>query len=215
MMKLKLLIWVFWVFIFTNESHSRPISYPGGWTIMQMNNLNTHSFHLHYSPSITYSLGYKGEYWREKEWQFHGIQLNYLVKRFNTSKSQSNFYLKNGVGFAFSDFGNHEAKAESNIFSGISLDWENRQYFTSYENKFNYNNSIDKFFLQKTRIGYAPYVGEYGDLHTWIMLQVQHMPNNKNIFVYTPMLRMFKGDYLAEVGLSNTRDFMFNVIRRF
>ena len=65
---------------------------------MQMNNLNTHSFHLHYSPSITYSLDYKGEYWREKEWQFHGIQLNYLVKRFNTNKSQSNFYLKNGLG---------------------------------------------------------------------------------------------------------------------
>ena len=69
--------------------------------------------------------------------------------------------------------------------------------------------------MQKARIGYAPYTGEYGDLHTWIMFQVQHMPNKKNTFVYTPMLRMFKGDYLAEVGLSDTRDFMVNFIKRF
>ena len=38
MMKLKP---IGFLVILTNESHSRPISYSGGWTIMQMNNLNT------------------------------------------------------------------------------------------------------------------------------------------------------------------------------
>ncbi len=199
----------------SSETHTRPVSYPGGWTVMQMNNFNTHSFHSHYSPSIKYSLGYKGEYWREKEWQFHGMQLNYLIKRLNTSESQTNIYLKNGIGLALSDLGDFEAKIEPNFFSSIAFDWENRQFFTSYENRINFNNSIDRFFLQKARIGFAPYLGEYGDLHTWIMFQVQHMSNRNDKFVYTPIIRMFKGDYLAEAGLSNKYDLMLNFVKRF
>ena len=82
------------IVVFSNkEANSRPISYPGGWTIMQMNDFNRHSIHVHLSPSKYYSLGYRGEFWRKKEWQFHGTQLNFLIKRFNTRKSQANFYL--------------------------------------------------------------------------------------------------------------------------
>ena len=55
---------------FSKEINSRPISYQGGWTIMQKNDFNRHSFHSHFSPSINYSLGYRGEYWRKKEWTF-------------------------------------------------------------------------------------------------------------------------------------------------
>ena len=47
------------------------------------------------------------------------------------------------------------------------------------------------------------------------MLQVESMTKTKNKIIYTPMLRMFKGDLLAEVGLSNYKDFMFNFIKRF
>ena len=179
-------------FLFIKEVNSRPISYAGGWTIMQMNDFNKHSIHLHFSPTIRYSLGYKGEYWRQKEWQFHGVQLNYLIERLNNPKSQANFYLKNGLGIALNDFKHHERKIEPSVFTGFAFDWEDRQYFTSYENRLNFNPTIEKFFLQKARIGIAPYTGEYGDLHTWFMFQVEHMPHSKNKIVYTPMLRMFK-----------------------
>ena len=200
---------------FVKLSISRPISYPDGWTIMQMNDFNRHSLHVHLSPSVNYSVGYRGEYWRKKEWQFHGTQINYLIKRFNTSKSQANFYIKSGVGVAVSDYKNLNNKFEPNVFTGISADWEDRQYYISYQNRMNYNSSIDTFFLQKARIGFAPYVGDYGDLHTWVMLQVENMSKTKNEIIYTPMLRMFKGDFLAEVGLTNYKDFMFNFIKRF
>tara|TARA_B100000963_G_C22532306_1_gene628169 strand:+ start:259 stop:906 length:648 start_codon:yes stop_codon:yes gene_type:complete len=203
------------VLIFTTKSNARPVSYAGGWTIMQMNDLNKHSFHFHYSPSIKYSIGYKSEFWRKKEWQFHGTQINYLIKRINTSKSQTNFYLKNGLGIALSDYESLEKKIEPNFFSGLSVDWEDRQYFTSYENRINYNSTIDKFFVQKARVGYSPYIGEYGDLHTWFIFEIQHMPNVQNKIVFTPLLRMFKGDYLVETGLSNNNNFTFNFVKRF
>ena len=201
--------------IFTVQGNSRPISYPGGWTVMQMNDFNRNSIHLHISPSINYSLGYRGEYWRKKEWQFHGIQLNHLLKRLNNPKSQANFYLKNGLGSAVSNFREFNNRTELNFFSGVSFDWEDRQFFTSYENRINYNNSIDKFFMQKARFGFAPYIGEYGDLHTWLMFQIEHMPRSADNIIYTPILRTFKGDFLAEIGLNSNKKFLFNFIKRF
>lgn len=215
MHKLLLILFILVNVFLKNTGQARPISYPGGWTLMQMNDLNRHSVHAHYSPSASYSLGYRGEYWRQKEWQFHGIQFNYLIKRLNTSKSQTNFYLKNASGLALSDYKNLESKIRPSLFSGISLDWEDRQYYVSYENRLNYSPTIDNFFLQKARIGFAPYIGKYGDLHTWFMFQIENMSKSKHKIIYTPMLRFFKGDYLVETGLSNNKNFMFNFIKRF
>ncbi len=215
MHKLLLILFILVNVFLKNTGQARPISYPGGWTLMQMNDLNRHSVHAHYSPSASYSLGYRGEYWRQKEWQFHGIQFNYLIKRLNTSKSQMNFYLKNASGLALSDYKNLESKIRPSLFSGISLDWEDRQYYVSYENRLNYSPTIDNFFLQKARIGFAPYIGKYGDLHTWFMFQIENMSKSKHKIIYTPMLRFFKGDYLVETGLSNNKNFMFNFIKRF
>ncbi len=209
---------LFWLFsailILANEILARPISYPGGWTIMQRNDFMRNSLHLHYTPSIKYSLGYRAEYWKRKKWQFHGVQLNYLINRSNTSKSQTNFYLKNGVGLAFSNLNQNNLKP--NLFSGFSIDWEDRRFFSSYENRINYNDSIQNFFSQKVRLGMAPYIGKYGDLHTWLMLQVEHLPHTKDNVFLTPILRVFKGDYLFEAGINNSnKEFMFDFIKRF
>ncbi len=212
----KLTVWLFLAtLILSNDINSRPISYADSWTLMQMNNYNKHSFHLHYSPSVNYSVGYKGEYWLKNEWQFHAVQINYLINRINKPKSQTNIYLKNGLGLANSKHKDFDSKTEPSFFSGLSMDWEDRKFFLGYENRINYNPTIDRFFLQKARIGFAPYVGKYGDLHSWLMLQIDHMPKAENKIVYSPILRMFKGDYLAELGLTNYKDFMFNFIKRF
>ena len=37
----------------------------------------------------------------------------------------------------------------------------------------------------------------------------------KNKIVYTPMLRFFKADYLAEIGRNNIGDLLFNFVKRF
>ena len=142
-------------------------------------------------------------------------QINYLIKRINTPKSQANFYFKSGVGLAYSDYKNIESKVEPNLFSGFSFDWEDRQYFMSYSNRMNYNSSIDKFFMQSARIGFSPIPKKYGDLHTWLMLQVDNMPRSRNNLMYTPLIRIFKGDYLTEAGINNNLEFTFNFVKRF
>lgn len=194
---------------------ARPVSYPSGWTAMQMNDMDTHSLHVHYSPTAKYSIGYKAEYWRNKDWQFHGAQVNYLAKRWNQPSSQANLYLKTAVGIAHSDLGTFDSETEPAAFAGLAFDWEDRRYFTSYENRAYYAGDIDTFFMQKARVGVAPYIGDYGDIHTWLMLQVDHNPNNEDKISFTPLVRMFKGEYLAEAGISDDGDVLFNWIIRF
>ena len=199
----------------TANAVARPVSYSGGWTVMQMNDMEALSLHVHYSPAVKYSLGYRAEYRRNKNWQFHGVQMNYLVKRLNKPASQANFYLKSGAGFAYSDYRRFDAKVEPAAFAGVALDWEDRRYFVLYENRAYHAGEIDKAFSQKARVGIAPYKGDYGALHTWLMLQVDHNPKAGDEVVFTPLLRFFKSEYLVEAGVSENGDILFNWIVRF
>lgn len=199
----------------STTAFARPVSYPGGVTVMQMNNAESNNVHIHYSPTARYSIGYKGEYWRDGSWQFHGAQVNILGKRWNKPASQANFYIKTGAGLAYSDAKGFRDKVEPAAFTGIALDWENRRVFTSYENRVTYAGDIDKFFMQKARIGFAPYLGDYGDVHTWLMLQADHNPQQDDPVTVTPLVRFFKGVYMTEIGMSNKKDAMFNFVMRF
>ena len=62
---------------------ARPVSYPGGWTLMTMNDGDKNSVHVHYSPTAKTSIGYKFEYWPDKELNLHALQINKLLKRWN------------------------------------------------------------------------------------------------------------------------------------
>ena len=194
---------------------ARPVSYPDGWTVMQMNDVDSNSLHVHYTPNRHYSIGYKAQRWREKDWQFHGAQLNYLLKRWNAPASQANVYLKNGIGLAYSDYRSFDSHRELAAFTSLAMDWEDRRWFTSYENHLLYAGDIEKHFVQKARIGFAPYIGDYGDLHSWLMLQVDHNPTADDKLTFTPMVRFFKGETLAEIGVSDEGDALFNWIVRF
>jgi len=194
---------------------ARPVSYPGGWTTMFLNNVDRHSAHLHYSPTAFMSLGYKAEYWRDEDHQIHALQMNNLLKRWNSKESQANFYLKSGIGAAYSDYGDFDSEWEPAAFTGIATDWEDQRFFVSYENRYTYAGDIRDDFTQSARVGVAPYVGEYGDLHTWLMLEVEHQPEAQEHIVVMPMVRLFKGLHLVEFGASLEGDIMFNWVTRY
>lgn len=192
---------------------ARPISYSGGTTVMQSNDAIMNSIHVHYSPSYKYSIGYKGENWRVDDITANSIQLNNLVKRWNMPAAQGNIYLK-------TNFGNAHKSSENEVFgaAGIMADFETRKYFISYENGYQESSgNMLSMFYQKARIGIAPYVADYGNLHSWLMLQVQHQPkyNGSEQIITTPLIRVFKGMYLAEFGVSSNKRFLFNIVARF
>lgn len=194
---------------------ARPVSYPDGWTVMQMNDAFSNSLHIHYSPTAKYSIGYKGEYFRDGEWWFHGMQLNNLLHRWNKPDSQANLYLKSALGIAYSDQANFNNDTEMAGITGIAADWENRRFFTSYENRVLYASDINKEFSQKARFGIAPYIGDYGEIHTWFMVQFDHAPSARDELTVTPLVRLFKGADLVEAGVNNNGKILFNYVHRF
>jgi hypothetical protein len=201
--------------IIPNIANARPVSYPSGWTAMLMNDGDKNSAHVHYSPTAKTSVGYKFEYWRDKEFTLNAVQMNNLLKRWNKKDSQANLYLKSGLGVAYSNEGDFDSKTSAAGFTGIAADWENRRFFTSYENRYTEAGEIDDFYQQSARVGWAPYEGDYGDLHTWLMLQVEHMPEADNNFTVTPLVRLFKDVHLLEAGMNNRGEVLFNYVFRY
>ena len=201
--------------LIVSSSHARPVSYPGGWTMMLMNDGDKNTVHLHYSPTAKASLGYKFELWRDRDWILNAIQMNNLLKRWNNAESQANLYLKSGFGLAYSDRDVFENETDAAGFISISSDWENRRYFVSYASRYTEAGAIDDFFQQSARFGWAPYIGDYGDLHSWLMLQVEHMPEANDNVTVTPLVRFFKNVHLFEFGVNNRGEVLFNYILRY
>ena len=199
----------------SNLVQARSVSYPGGWTLMLVNDGDKNNAYVHYSPTAKTSLGYKFEYWRNKELALNTVQMNNLLKRWNQPDSQANLYLKSGVGVAYSNASEFDSETSLVGFTGLAADWENRRYFISYENRYTEAGKIDNFFQQSARVGWAPYKGGYGDLHTWLILQVEHMPEADDNFTITPLVRFFKDVHLLEAGVNNRSDILFNYIFRY
>lgn len=207
-----LLVLTIFLSFFVSNAFARPISYSGGTTIMQNSDAIKNSAHIHYSPSYKYSIGYKGEYFRRDEIALNGLQLNNLVKRWNLPEAQGNIYLKSNIGNA-----NKSGQNELYGFIGLAGDFETRKYFLSYEGKYyKSNGDIISQFQQNARVGIAPYVANYGNLHTWLMLQITHAPTfTGDKVIATPLVRFFKGAHLAEFGVSSNKRILFNFIARF
>lgn len=195
---------------------ARPVSYPEGWTGLTMNDGRRNSLYVHYSPTADYSLGYKFEYWREAEYTVHALQINYLLERRNRRDSQASWYLRSGVGVAHGDRAGGDGDTTRTVaYTGVALDWESRRLYAAYHNRLTEAGDIDSSFRQSVRVGVAPYLGSYGDLHTWFMLDASHAPESDETLAVSPLIRFFKGTHLVEVGADQHGDLLFNWVARY
>jgi len=200
------------VLMLASPAEARPVSYPGGWTVMQMNDGNRSTAHIHYSPTFQDSFGLYTERNWEEDFQFTGLQYNRLIKRWNGDNSQANWYGKVGVGVA-DPFG--EGDGELAGFVAMAADWETRRWFTSYEARA-WDTGSNQSVHHSARLGVAPYIGDYGDLHTWLMVEVANHPASDEPLTTTPLVRFFYGVQLVEIGYTpQTEEILFNWIVRF
>ncbi|MDA1354000.1 MAG: hypothetical protein O3A01_06005 [bacterium] len=211
-----------WLFIslfislfMSDLANARPVSYPGGWTSMAHYSTNLWSWHGHYSPTARNSIGYKVVTDSEYDYTLQSVAYNVLLKRWNRPASQANLYIKSGIGVATDDGRTFRGGSTNAGYSGFSMDWEDRRYFTSYESSVTQLGGYDAISHQSARVGIAPYIGDYGDLHTWIMLQVDQHSTDGPDLVPTVLIRLFKGINLVEFGLSSVGDVTLNWIYRY
>ena len=144
----------------------------------------------------------RSEWDRQEDLFIQAIQPTYLVKRWFGKDYQGNVYAYAGLGQASGIHG--RSSEETAGFAGLMADWETRRHFMGYNARYLDAGDFGGRFMQSARIGYAPYEGDTGDLHTWFMLAVDHRPQARKNLAATPLVRFFKGPALVEVGYNVT-----------
>ncbi len=177
---------------------------------MQGNDHSGHMLHVLYTPTARYSVGVMTEQMRGDERSMHTLHVNYLARRWNLPGAQGNIYLKSGMGIA-----ENNKNAEGAVWAGAAADYETRRIFISWEGRLIDAGNVEQAAMQKARVGFAPYEGDYEDLNTWLMLELDHHPREEKTFVATPLVRFFKRNMLWEVGMTFDRDLLFNWEIRF
>ena len=138
------------------------------------------SIYYHYSPSYKYSVGIEGVKDKAFNSKYYYLRYTYLLDRKNTDISQRNLYFQSGVS----------SKGYDEFFYGMHGDWETRRLFVGFGIKETEKNMQD-FSEQFYQVGVAPYLGDYGDLHTLIMLKTKENSLDNKMSTY-PVLKFFK-----------------------
>ena len=182
---------------------ARPISYSGGSTIMSFSDNIKDSLYYHYSPSYKYSVGIENirdKYFNDN---YSYVRFTYLLNRKNTENSQRNLYLQSGIS----------SEGFNKFFYGMHGDWETRRLFVGFGLK-ETKRKIHDYSEQYYQIGVAPYLGDYGDLHTWIMIKAKENSLENKWSTY-PVLKFFKGNVLAEFGYGEKTKWDVHLMYRF
>ena len=190
---------------FATTAEARPVSYAGGWTLIEETNRQTTTGLFHYSPSARYSLGARVDWDGEEDILFTGVQATWLAKRWFGEDYQANIYFWGAAGAAQGIDGN-PGEARFGGQGGIMADWETRKLFVSYHASVREFGELDATAAHAARLGFAPYEGDTGDLHTWFMVELDNRPDNPEPIGVTPLVRLFYGSALFEAGWSVTDD---------
>jgi len=191
-------------FVLALNVDARPISYSGGSTLMLKSDNMSKSIYYHYSPTYKYSVGIENLEDKFFNKNKNYLRLTYLINRKNTDTSQRNLYFQSGVLVDDAD----------GFFYGIHGDWETRRWFSGFGYKDTKNTFGQDYTDQFIQLGVAPYVGDYGDLHTWIMIKTKKNSLTKTQSTY-PELKFFKGPTLVKFGYSDETEWDLHFMYRF
>ena len=193
---------LFFILVSTNIE-ARPISYSGGSTLMMFSDNMKDSLYYHYSPSYKYSVGIENLKDKNLRDDYSYLRFTYLINRKNSLHSQRNLYFQSGLS----------SKSGNDLFYGIHGDWETRRWFLGFDTK-KVENRLKSYNQNHLQIGFAPYLGEYGDIHTWLMLKTKKTSIKDKRSSY-PALKFFKGNTLLEFGYNNKTDWDIHLMYRF
>lgn len=182
---------------------ARPVSYTGGWTFIETSNRVSTAGLVHYTINPKVSLGLRHERMRDADTDMTMAQGTWLVKRWFGRDYQANVYTMAGVGTVSDNWGMSSIH-ETGSFIGVMADWETRSKFVSYESRFLDKGALGSQSMHAARVGWAPYEGDTGALHTWLMVEIDHREQLKEETTVTPLVRFFKGAALLELGYNLT-----------
>ena len=203
---------------------AKPIAFQDGWTAMAEYGTNTmREAQVFYAPKYWWSGGaaYTRLIAHDKslERETVGVQVNYLVKRWNLPAAQGNVFAWAGVrtargytvsaqahvpGHVIEETERFDGVATSHL--GAQADYETRSIYASAKTDWLRS---DRFShrIDTVQLGVAPYEHDYEDLAVWFVVQARRytggiMPGKTEVI---PMVRLFKGNFWIEAGVDRQR----------
>jgi hypothetical protein len=136
---------------------------------------------------------------RKSNETFALINNNYLAKRWNSRNSQANIYLLSSVGV-------NTKNSKSMGTFGVHGDWENRQLMGMQMLEYYSHTSS---WVSSSRLAYSPYTVDYSKMSTWLIAEYQVEYNDNNLsYMFIPIVRLFKNNYLFEIGSNGDNSFL-------
>lgn len=195
------------------NSFANPVSFKDGCGIMPAYTPDWSDLEINYSLTNRYSLGVADMYRKGKNStaNFTVGEFNYLVQRWNELESQANIYASVGAGVRHDSI-DDEAVAG---YARLEGDYETRRIYTLLVGETLQSPGSVGFDRIRYRAGVAPYLAPFSSLHTWIITQVDYMPEMEDKVTVTPLLRFFYNNYAIEVGVSLDRKPYFGAMAHF
>ncbi|KYG65493.1 hypothetical protein AZI85_17410 [Bdellovibrio bacteriovorus] len=207
----KMWIWLLGpLFLIATTAQAHPVSFAGAFSLMSYNKENENEMLLTYSMTSRLAAGLM--YFKTEEAEYTVPRLNFLAKRWNNEDSQGNIYLSAGYG---TDRSYDEVKGVTLVSADV--DWEDRRYYTSfqYTKYFREDSDIQRTDFEQTKLrgGVAPYLAEFNELNTWLIVQFEK--KNDSSIETTQFVRLFYRNILIEVGATIGGGGAFNFMSHF
>ena len=189
-----LLLYISGLHLGTTSLNAHPVIWKSGNAVLLNYDSFQSSITYHHSLSYKWSLGARYLQLDKGNAGYTFGQSNWLLKRWYGRGYQGNVYALTSLGYS-------DAEEETNpiIHLGAQADWETRQVYTLFQA--NYYSFDTPTLLLRGRVGFAPYVGDFNDTHTWLMLQVDDvMQGDNHSLAVLPVIRFFKNNVLIEFG---------------
>jgi hypothetical protein len=189
--------------------------------LMQENDSGGHTVGMDYTITPRMAVAVHAQrHTRGDNFSMFGPQLNFLVRRWNTPRSQGNIFTNVGGGTTIDRNGDMRPVS----WAGLLADWETRTLFVSYEMRAMYAARVERSLWQRARAGFAFSPVDYNKVSSWAMLQVDyradkhlglHAAGGEPKLEVTPLVRVMYKAFLIEGGISHRRKVMFNWVKQF
>ena len=194
------MIRTFFAFIFFLSAISaHPVIFKNGKVFWLTQNPSFNDIRFGVSKSSNWLIGGRFLEDRNSNETFALINNNFLAKRWNNRNSQANLYLLSSVGLDTKN-----SKSMGTI--GLDGDWEDRQFMVMQMLEYySYSSAV----VANTRFAYSPYTADFSKTSTWLIAHYRvEYSNDKYSYMFFPVVRLFKKNYLVEIGFNRDNSFL-------
>ena len=189
----------FALIILLSSLSAHPVIFKNGKVFWITQNPSFNDIRFGVSKSNSWLIGGRLLEDRKSNETFALVNNNYLAKRWNSRNSQANLYLLSSVGL-----NTRNSKSMGTI--GIHGDWEDRRFMVMQMIEHYSHNSA---LVSNTRLAYSPYTVDYTKTSTWLIAHYKIEYNNDQYsYMFFPVIRLFKRNYLFEIGYNGNDSFL-------